>query len=649
MAMYFYEVLVSSPRFHGSEPLTYQSEQQLKVGAIVVVELRAQAVVGLVIKAVSRPAFKTKPVVKQVIDSPVPTQVLELLQWMRRYYPAPLGTFAQLVLPSSLLRQKDLAKVSLPTVSRVQEPLPALIAEQQQAVDSIIKNTNQPTAILHGDTGTGKTRVYLELALYSLKQGRSVLMLTPEIGLTPQLEERLRVSLPCPVITIHSRLTPAERRTVWLQILQAKQPVAVIGPRSALFTPINNLGLIVIDEAHDTAYKQEQAPHYQALRVAATLAKLHQAQLLLGSATPSISDYFLAEHAKAPIYRLTTKPAGTQSDKRVTVVNLRDRDQFPTQPHLSKPLIDQIRGAIQNKQQSLVFLNRRGTARLVLCQICGWQAACPRCDVPLTYHGDAHNLRCHSCGYSEPTPTSCPECRSSDIIFKSVGTKSITDELQKVFPDASIKRFDTDNLKEDRLEQQYQSVLSGGVDILVGTQILAKGLDLPNLSVVGVVVADTSLYFPDYTAEEQTYQLLTQVMGRVGRGHAHGNIVIQSYNPDSLAIQAAVKQDWPEFYQKQLAERQHFGFPPYYYFLKLNCARATRNTAESASKRLVKELRGTGLKIAIIGPAPSFYEKVGGKYHWQVIVKAKHRGQLLKVIEQLPSGWSYDIDPVNLL
>jgi len=448
---------------------------------------------------------------------------------------------------------------------------------------------------------------------------------------------------------MHSRLTPAERRTVWLQALQATTPVVVLGPRSALFIPLKQLGLIVVDEAHDQAYKQEQAPHYQAIRVASRLASLHKAQLILGTATPSVTDYFMAEQTGAPIHRLVTHPAGSQSNKMITVVNLRERAQFPNQPHLSKPLIEQIKIALQNKQQALVFLNRRGTARLVLCQICGWQSTCPRCDLPLTYHGDSHNLRCHTCGHTEAPPSGCPECKSADIIFKSVGTKSIADELHKVFPEAVIKRFDTDNLKEDRLEQHYDSITSGGVDILVGTQILAKGLDLPNLSVVGVIVADTSLYFPDYTAEEQTFQLLTQVMGRVGRGHTNGNVVIQTYDPDGAAIQAAVKQDWNEFYQQQLSERRTFGFPPYYYLLKLSCVRASKSSAESASDKLAATLRRAGLRIAVVGPSPSFYEKTAGKYRWQVLVKAKDRGQLLKVIPLLPSGWSYDLDPANLL
>lgn len=646
--MYFYEVLVSSARFHGSEPLTYQSETSLAIGAIVVVPLRTEPVVGVITKAVKQPTFTAKTITKVIAPQSIPAELLSLMDWMRSYYPAPLGIFAQLLLPSSLLRQKAVTALPAP-LSDATVALPPLAKQQQQAMKQIIASQDHHTFLVHGDTGTGKTRLYLELAQNTLAAGRSVLILTPEIGLTPQLEARFRESLAVSVITIHSHLTPAERRTVWLQILQAEQPIVVLGPRSALFSPIKNLGLLVIDEAHDQAYKQEQAPYYQAMRVAARLTTLHQARLIIGTATPSVTDYFIAEQTHTPIIRLTDRPAGQHIERHITVVNLRERQYFPGPPHLSQPLLEQIQGALQQGEQSLVFLNRRGTARLTLCQMCGWQALCPRCDLPLTYHGDAHILRCHTCGHQEAIPTSCPSCHSVDIVFKSVGTKSIVDELQKAFPQAIIKRFDTDNLKTERLEQQYADISAGKVDILVGTQVVVKGLDLPKLRVVGVIIADTSLYFPDYTAEEQTFQLLTQVIGRVGRGHIHGNIVVQTYAPEGTAIQAAVKQDWKAFYAAQLHERQLFGFPPYYHLLKLICVRASRKTAEAAAQRLAEQLRAAGLPIVVVGPSPSFYEKSGTKYRWQLLVKAKSRNELLKVITLLPAGWSHDLDPANLL
>ncbi|HUC87601.1 MAG TPA: primosomal protein N', partial [Candidatus Binatia bacterium] len=305
--------------------------------------------------------------------------------------------------------------------------------------------------------------------------------------------------------------------------------------------------------------------------------------------------------------------------------------------------------ALKRHEQSLLFLNRRGTARVILCQNCGWQALCPRCDLPLTYHGDSHSCMCHICGYHEPSPTSCPKCGSPDIIFKSIGTKAIADEAKRLFPDAVIRRYDTDNKKTDSFDLQYDSIKAGNVDIMVGTQTLAKGLDLPRLSVVGVIIADTSLYLPDYTANERTYQLLHQVLGRVGRGHIAGKAFVQSYDPTNPTIQAAVSRDWLSFYRAELQERQTFLFPPYCFLLKLTCRRASPEAAKAIATKLGDQLRAKRLRIEIVGPSPAFHEKSGGKFQWQLIIKTKQRGELLKVIDCLPSGWSYDIDPIDLL
>jgi primosomal protein N' (replication factor Y) len=643
--MGYYEILVSSSLFHGNEPLTYSSETALVVGNLVVVPLRSRSVVGVVVKEVPTPKFACKSVLSVITEQTVPPQSLELLNWLRAYYPAPLGSLAQLFLPDTLARKHEAP--SPPKIPAKIAKLPALTVEQQEALFAL-QVSPTTTALLHGDTGTGKTRLYIELARDNLDNGRSVMLLTPEIGLTPQLEKRVRESLPYPVVTIHSNLAGVARRNIWLQILQAKTPLVVMGPRSTLFTPIHNLGLIVMDEAHDAAYKQEQTPYYQSRQVAAELAKLHKAKLVLGTATPLISDYFLAEAKKAPIIRLTDQPAG-RPERHIITVNIRDRAEFPHQPHLSKPMLQHIETALAKQQQSLVFLNRRGTARVVLCQVCGWQALCPRCDLPLTFHADHHQIRCHTCGYHATAPSSCPTCHSADIIFKSIGTKAIAEELKQAFPNARIQRFDTDNLKTERLEDHYEALAKGEIDILVGTQLLTKGLDLLKLAVVGVVNADTGLNFPDYTAQERNFALMTQVIGRVGRGHLPGTVVIQSYNPDNAALQAAVTADWATFYKTQLEERKNFGFPPFYHLLKLSCSRASSSAASQAAHKLTKLLQEAGLKIALSGPAPSFYEKVSGKYRWQLVVKAKDRRELIKAVALLPANWSYDLDPADLL
>jgi primosomal protein N' (replication factor Y) len=312
-------------------------------------------------------------------------------------------------------------------------------------------------------------------------------------------------------------------------------------------------------------------------------------------------------------------------------------------------LLSALENSLLNHQQSLVFLNRRGTAKLVLCQKCGWEALCPRCDLPLTYHGDKHIMQCHTCGFHDSVPSTCPVCSESDIIFKSIGTKSLVIELERLLPKARIGRFDSDTAKPDSLGVQYASIRDGKIDILVGTQMLGKGLDLPKLSTLGIVLADTSLTFPDYTSEERTYQLLTQALGRVHRGHVAGTAFIQTYHPENNVLLSAVSKDYESFYDSQIEERKLFRFPPYRHMLKLTCSRSSSQNAKRASLQLASELRNRNLPVEIIGPSPAFIEKTHDRYRWQLIIKSTRRIELINIIRDLPANWSYDIDPVNLL
>lgn len=513
--------------------------------------------------------------------------------------------------------------------------------------DSLRKQT-EGMVLLHGDTGTGKTRVYLELARKQLKAGRSVIALTPEIGLTPQLATAFEAAFP-EVVILHSNLTPAERRKRWFHILESIQPLIVVGPRSALFAPLKKIGLIIMDEAHDTAYKQEQQPYYQTSRVAAVLARLHKAQVILGTATPLVADYYAFTEKNLPIIRMEQQALPEPTETVISMVEISDRDNFTRSPHLSNLLLDAVNETIGKHEQALIFLNRRGTARLVMCEQCGWNAACPRCDLALTYHGDTHDIRCHVCNYHEPAPSRCPVCGHTDIAFKSVGTKTLVSELERLFPQTRIRRFDTDLKKSERLEEAYEAIRKGDVDILVGTQMLAKGLDLPGLSLVGVVVADTSLFIPDFSAEEHSFQLLSQIIGRVGRGHRHGKVIIQTYHPENTALQAAILKDYPSFYEKQIAEREAFRYPPFSYLLKVKVSRASGAGAEKTAQKLADSIRRLKLPIELVGPGPAFHEKTHGKYHWQLVIKAKQRASLLRVVKSLPANVSYDIDPVSLL
>ncbi len=646
--MHYYEVLVGDMSYHGKSALTYASLQQLASGTVVRIALRDRSVLGIVASAVAEPAFAVKPISAIAEAPPLPAALLQLIDWLYAYYPASFGSVIRLFLPPSTAfpknrpDQADTPRADIAT-------LPKLTTEQHAALQQIQSSGYH---LLHGITGSGKTRIYIELAMRTLRDNRSAIILTPEIGLTAQLVKSIEESLSAPVFVLHSRQTAAERRDIWYAILRSTEPVVVIGPRSALFAPLHNLGLIVIDEAHDQAYKNENAPYYRTERVAAKLAELYGACIVSGSATPSIEEYYMASAKKRPI--LTLQKLATQDKNeslKVTthIVDMRERSNFAKSNVVSNRLIEVMQQALTNKEQSLLFLNRRGTAGAILCNSCGWQALCVHCDLPLTYHGDSHTTRCHVCGRTWPLPTSCPDCNNTDILLKTIGTKAVVDEAQRLFPEARIHRFDSDIEKSEQIEEQLVQLQKGTIDIIIGTQMITKGLDLPKLSVVGVLNADSSLAIPDYSASERTYQLLTQVIGRTGRGHRSGSVVIQTYNPEQPIIQAATTQDWSAFYDEEIHERKTFHFPPFTFLLKLTCARATNQAAEKAATTLLHHLETSHAKIHIEGPSPSFHTREHGKFRWQLIVKSASRSTLVEIIQNLPSGWTHDIDPTTLL
>lgn len=645
--MYYYFVWVRSSRYHGSEALTYSSKTRLKAGRIVQIELQRELVLGVISGVTTEPRFKTKEITNIFDLPPVPAHLLRLANWLQGYYPAPLGLVAQQLLPSNLSAKQleNVTELELPKPSL--KVLPPMTKDQRQALKQM---QAQDTYLLHGATGSGKTRIYIELAAQAVKAGKSAIVLTPEISLTSQLAESFRLVFGDRVVVMHSQQSPAQRQAAWLICLRSTEPIIVIGPRSALFSPLIKPGLIVLDESHESAYKQEQAPQYQTGRVAAYLSQISRSTLVLGSATPSVSDYFLAKQKNKPIIELTQlAQTNLIAETEVSLVDRKDHSLFNRSPFLSQELIKAIEGALARGEQTLLYLNRRGTARLVLCQNCGWQALCPHCDVPLTYHGDKHQLRCHSCNYHSTTPSSCPDCGHPEIIFKTAGTKAVVTEIERLFPNVKVARFDTDNARAERFEQHYEAIKNGDVDILVGTQLLAKGLDLPRLSTLGILLADTSLYMPDFSAEERTYQLVSQVLGRIGRGHVAGRAVIQTYHPDHPVLLDAVAANYADFYKKELKHRQQFLFPPYCYLLKISVRRASIKSAQETAERLKHEIETAGHKVRVEGPAPSFYERFQNKYQWQLVVKAVDRPELLKVVAELPANVSYDLDPMDLL
>lgn len=629
--------------------LTYHFTEKLQPGIVVAVQVGTKLVPAIVIAETEKPSFDTKPIERIVNDTPLPQHLLELHNWLASYYTSHPVAVWQTMLPSGLLKKRRVSSESLTHPKRERTSI-VLNADQSSAVTKVL---DQPTGthLLHGITGSGKTAVYIELAKQTINDNKSVIVLVPEIALTSQIIAEFLPHFPDLIVT-HSHQTEAQRHKSWLEALHSPTPRIVIGARSALFTPFNNLGLIIIDECHEPSFKQEKSPRYSALRAASVLASQAKARLVLGSATPNIADYYLASSvAKDSIIELS-KPARPGAILPTThVVDMTKKEQFRRSSFLSEAFLDGIEQSLQAGHQSLVFHNRRGSSPITLCENCAWSSACPRCFVPLTLHADAYELRCHLCNHSESVPTSCPSCGNAKIIHKGIGTKRIVEELERFFTKAIIHRFDGDTHQDDGVDNHYQALYDGDVDIIVGTQVIAKGLDLPKLRFVGIVQADSGLALPDYLSTERVFQLLAQVSGRVGRNEHESHVVVQSYQPDHPSVRFGLARDYAGFYAAGLQERNRAHFPPFTHLLKLTCIYKTEYAAVRAARSLHTVLRNElPAHVEILGPTPAFYERVRDTYRWQLILKSHKRSDLSLALASLPpTHWQSELDPMSLL
>lgn len=645
--MQCYRVLPALTTYQPHIGLCYLGPPGLASGQVVLIEVGRRLATGLILGSSSPPTGIKLKTLQTVVAAKLPKTSLDLMNWLLDFYPGPGGQSASLFMPSAAAWRPAAPEPTKTHLTRRPGLLP-LTNAQKQALKELCQSTE--FCLLHGDTGSGKTRLYIELASAQLAAGRSVVILTPEIGLTAQLFAQLAAAFEGPLHLIHSGLPAARRYQIWRQLAACQSAQLVIGPRSALFMPLKNIGLIVMDEAHDAAYKHERAPRYQTTLVAAKAAHLHGARLVLGTATPLVSDWHLAVHRNWQLVRL--KGLADSRQKRhlkIDIIDLRQHKPDPGAGGLSVPLQEALKQTFQAGQQSLLLLNRRGTARLIFCPQCGWRASCPACDMGLTYHDDRHQLQCHLCGQRRSIPMACPICHNSDILYSSPGTKALSHQLACLLPGANIRRFDTDNPKDESLASSYPNLLKGTVDILVGTQMISKGLHLPKLTLVGVVSADTGLLFPDYLAEERTFQLLHQVVGRAGRGEIAGRAIIQTFNPASAPLIAVAAGNWRSFAKQQLADRLRYRFPPYCYLLKLSCRRRQSVTAAAAARQMVLKLEKTYPGVSIHGPSPAFHARTAGFYCWQIILKSARRSRLTDIVKDLPSGWTSDLDPISLL
>lgn len=608
-----------------------------------------QTLSGLVIRKVTQPSYETKPIHAVIESAPLPEALVELALWIADYYRTPLATVLQTMLPRGLTVKRR-EKTAQSAKASVRDRTKIVFNSEQMAALERIESTQVGTVLLQGVTGSGKTEIYKEMARRTIHGGRSAIVLVPEISLTSQLVDEFTHEFPRVVVT-HSHMTEAERHLTWQKALHATEPLVVIGPRSALFMPVPNLGLIVVDEAHEPSYKQEQAPRYSALRAASVLGKAAQARVILGSATPLIADRYVAEAQGSPIIHLSKRARDNARHSTVTVIDMKQRDNFKRHRFLSDALLHTIEHNLASGQQTLLFHNRRGSASTTLCEHCGWTAECSRCFVPLVLHADNYALSCHICGYTNKVPTACPVCQSADIIHKGIGTKLIESELRRLFPKARIARFDSDNTTAETVNERYKELYEGTIDIAIGTQVVAKGLDLPKLHTVGVIQADSGLALPDYAASERAFQLLAQVVGRVGRDERDTTVIIQSYQPTHPVIAFGVKQDYEGFYEFALKERQKGGFPPFRYLLQLTDVYKTEATAVRNAQALARDLKAKVSKeVEILGPVPAFYERQHDTYRWQLTLKSPQRSALIKALEYLPpTHWQSELDPTSLL
>lgn len=513
-----------------------------------------------------------------------------------------------------------------------------LTSYQQHAVDEVLdafRTGSDMTFLLHGITGSGKTEVYLRSIEEVLSTGKEAIVLVPEISLTPQMTSRFKERFGDQVAVMHSALSAGEKYDEWRKI-HRKEVKVVVGARSAIFAPFEKLGIIILDEEHESTYKQEDSPRYHARDVAIWRSQFNHCPVILGSATPALESY---ARASKDVYRLLELPtrAKDQELPNVTIVDMRAELKDGNRSMFSVPLAEAIRDRLDKREQTVLFLNKRGFSSFVLCRDCGTTIQCPNCDISLTYHRATENLKCHYCGHEERVPHICPECESEHIRFFGTGTQKAEEEITKLFPEARVLRMDVDTTRQKgshaRLLQKFSE---GQADILLGTQMIAKGLDFPNITLVGVLAADTTLHLADFRAAEKTFQLLTQVSGRAGRHELEGEVFVQTYTPEHYAIELAKAQVYEPFYQMEMSSRKQFGYPPFYYIVNVQFSHEDLMKVVGYAEKAVRFLAdGLSPESVIIGPTASAISRVNNRYRYQCLIKYKKEPKLTETLKAL--------------
>lgn len=532
------------------------------------------------------------------------------------------------------------------------ESVIALTPEQNVALKEIlssIKSSDAPRPfLLQGVTGSGKTEIYIRAAQEVVKRGRQALILVPEIALTPQTVRRFLSRFPGQVGLLHSRLSEGERYDTWRRA-RAGDLMVIIGARSALFAPLPNIGLIVADECHDSSYHQSEPPFYGAVQAAQMYARLCSAMCVLGSATPTVGQRYLAETDR--IHKLDLpKRIVEKGLPPVHIVDMREELKTGQRGIFCRLLLNELESTLKRGEQAILFLNRRGTATYIFCRDCGYVLKCPNCDSPLTFHvEDRERLLCHTCGYERGRPKSCPQCGGKQIREYGLGSEKVEAEVNALFPKAKTLRWDWDTTrKKDAHDMILTHFANHKADVLIGTQMLAKGLDLPMVTLVGIVLADVGLHLPDPFAGERVFQVLTQVAGRAGRSERGGKVILQTFDPENQVIRSAAQHDVDGFYKYELEQRRRLGYPPFTRLVRLEYRNTDPSSAEKEAKKVAGRLAAIrSQRLSVIGPVPCFFGKVGGYYRWQIVLRGTNPGEVLHDLKL--DGWRVEVDPVSLL
>lgn len=505
--------------------------------------------------------------------------------------------------------------------------------EQQKAYDRITGSKDK-VFLIKGVTGSGKTEVYMHLVKNIINKGKDAIILVPEISLTPQMVERFKGRFGRDITIYHSRLSDGEKQDEWQRVKNGEVKIA-IGARSALFLPFNNLGLIIIDEEHEASYKSEQNPKYDSIELSKIMAGIYDAKLVLGSATPSVNSYYESKAGRISLINMDNRAYG-KALPMVSIVDMREELRSGSRSIFSRKLKEEIEYNLKNKEQIILFINRRGFSSFVSCRSCGYVFKCDKCDVSMTYHISDNSMTCHYCGKKQMVPKVCPKCGSKYVKYFGLGTERVEEEIKKLYNNVKTIRMDYDTTREkDSYENIYNSFKAGEADVLIGTQMIAKGFDFRNVTLVGIIAADLSLNLPDYRSSERTYQLITQVSGRSGRGDKEGRVIVQTYTPEHYSIETAASDDYDKFYQEEIKLRYSMNYPPFSDILLINFSSKDEKEVIDNINKLYQLLNRKKYDLEILGPSPSGISKIKDNYRWRIILKGQIHDETAQEIKNL--------------